>query len=101
MTRGFKRAVVNIPCPYEENHEWMVSLIREEMEIAGEEIEGIEETPQVMSIISFESNSVMVQIAVACPVGEHWRIERDIRSRVKARFDREGIIMPHYTAPKA
>ncbi len=85
LTRGFKRAVVNIPCPYEENHEWMVSLIREEMEIAGEEIEGIEETPQVMSIISFESNSVMVQIAVACPVGEHWRIERDIRSRVKAQ----------------
>lgn len=101
MSRGFKRAVVNIPCPYEGNHEEIVRMIREEMETAGKEIEGIEKTPEVMSIISFESNSVMVQIAVACPVGEHWRIERDIRSRVKARFDREGIIMPHYTAPKA
>ena len=53
-----------------------------------------------MSIVSFENNCVMVQIAAACPVGEHWRIERDIRTRIKARFDREGIIMPHYTAPE-
>lgn len=100
MSRGFKRAVVNIPCPYEANHEEIVKMIREEMEIAGQEIAGIEKTPDVMSIISFESNAVMVQIAVPCPVGEHWRIERDIRSRIKARFDREGIIMPHYTFPQ-
>ena len=53
MSRGFKRAIVNIPCPYEENQERLVAIIREEMEIAGKEIEGIEETPQVMSIVSF------------------------------------------------
>ena len=100
MSRGFKRAVVNIPCPYDGNQEEIVAMIREEMEIAGREIKGIEETPNVMSIISFEPNCVMVQIAVPCPVGEHWRVERDIRTRVKARFDREGIIMPHYTIPK-
>ena len=76
-------------------------MIREEMEIAGREIEGIDGPPEVMSIVSFESNCVMVQVAAACPVGEHWRIERDIRTRIKARFDREGIIMPHYTNPKA
>ena len=99
MSRGFKRALVNIPCPYEENQERLVAMIREEMEIAGREIEGIESTPDVMSIISFENNCVMVQIAAPCPVGEHWRIERDIRRRVKARFDREGIVMPHYTVP--
>ena len=100
MSRGFKRAIVNIPCPYEENHQRIVEILREEMVVAGKEIKGIEKTPEVMSIISFEHNAVMVQIAVACPVGEHWRIERDIRSRVKARFDQEGIIMPHYTFPK-
>jgi small conductance mechanosensitive channel len=100
MSRGFKRAVVNVPCPYDWVHEDLVAIIREEMEIAGEEIEGINEPPEVMSIVSFENNCVMVQIAAACPVGEHWRIERDIRTRIKARFDREGIIMPHYTAPE-
>ena len=100
MSRGFKRAIVIIPCPYEANQEHIVEMIREEMDIAAKEIEGIESVPEVMSIVAFESNSVTVQIAVACPVGEHWRIERDLRSRVKARFDREGIIMPHYAGPK-
>ena len=99
MSRGFKRAVVNIPCPYDWVHEDLVAIIREEMEIAGQEIEGIDGAPEVMSIVSFENNSVMVQVAAACPVGEHWRIERDIRSRIKARFDREGIMMPHYSRP--
>ena len=100
MSRGFKRAVVNIPCPYEENQERLVAMIREEMAIAAEEIEGIETVPDVMSIVSFEPNSVTLQIAVPCPVGQHWRVERELRSRVKARFDREGIVMPHYSFPK-
>lgn len=100
MSRGFKRAVVNVPCPYEENQERLVAMVKEEMEIAAKEIEGITSVPDVMSIVSFDSNAVILQIAVPCPVGQHWRVERDIRSRVKARFDREGILMPHYTAPK-
>ena len=97
MSRGFKRAVVSVPCPYEENQERIVAMIREEMEIAAKEIQGIDTVPDVMSIVSFEPNACTLQIAVPCPVGEHWRIERDIRSRVKARFDREGIVIPHYT----
>ena len=75
-------------------------MIREEMALAADEVSGITTVPDVMSIVSFESNAVMVQIAVPCPIGEHWRIERELRSRVKARFDREGIIMPHYVLPK-
>lgn len=100
MSRGFKRAVVNIPCPYEESQERIVAMLKEEMEIAAKEIEGITTVPDVMSIVSFEPNSVNLQIAVPCPVGQHWRVERDIRTRVKARFDREGIVMPHYQFPK-
>ena len=100
MSRSFKRAIVNVPCPYEENQERLVEMVKEEMEIAAKEIQGISTVPDVMSIVSFDTHAVMLQIAVQCPVGEHWRIERDIRTRVKARFDREGIVMPHYTLPK-
>ena len=100
MSRGFKRAIVNVPCPYEENQERLVAMVKEEMEIAAKEIDGITSVPDVMSIVSFEPNAATLQIAVPCPVGQHWRVERDIRSRVKARFDKEGIIMPHYTIPK-
>ena len=62
MSRGYKRAIVDIRCPYEAD----------------------------------QGHIVVVRIAAQCPIGEHWRIERDLRTRVKARFDSEGIVMPHY-----
>ena len=101
MSRGFKRAIVNVPCPYEENQQRLVDMVKEEMEIAAREVDGIDEVPDVMSIVAFDKNSVRLQVAVVCPVGQHWRIEREIRSRIKARFDREGIVMPHYSVPEA
>lgn len=101
MSRGFKRAIVNVPCPYEESQERLVSMVKEEMEIAAKEVEGIRTVPDVMSIVAFDKNSVRLQVAVVCPVGEHWRIEREIRTRIKARFDKEGIVMPHYSVPEA
>ena len=101
MSRGFKRAIVNVPCPYEESQERIVDMIKEEMEKAAQEVDGINETPAVMSIVAFDKNAVRLQVAVPCPIGEHWRIEREIRSRIKARFDREGIVMPHYSFPES
>jgi small conductance mechanosensitive channel len=74
----------------------VVKILEDEMEKASEEIDGLTSVPEVMSILSFDVDAVMVRIAVQCPVGQHWRIERDLRTRVKARFDREGIQMPHY-----
>lgn len=99
MSRGFKRAIVDIRCPYEANQQHLVDIITEEMARAGKEIDGLTEAPEVMSILSFDTDAVVVRVAVQCPVGEHWRIERDIRTRIKARFDAEGIIMPHYQKP--
>ena len=100
MSRSFKRAIVKIPCPYEENHERMVAMIKEEMEIAAREVPEITAVPDVMSIVSFETHAVMVHVAVPCQVGMHWQIEREIRTRIKARFDREGIMMPHFSLPE-
>ncbi len=96
MSRDFKRAIVDIRCPYEADQAHVVQILEEEMEKASEEIDGLTSIPEVMSILSFDTDAVVVRIAVQCPVGEHWRVERDLRTRVKARFDREGIEMPHY-----
>ena len=96
MSRDFKRAIVDIRCPYEADQAHIVQILEEEMEKASEEIDGLTSIPEVMSILSFDTDAVVVRIAVQCPVGQHWRIERDLRTRVKARFDQEGIEMPHY-----
>lgn len=96
MSRDFKRAVVDVRCPYEADQARIIAIIEEEMEKAGREIEGIDGKPEVMSIMSFDTDAVVVRVAARCPVGDNWRIERDLRSRIKARFDQEGIEMPHY-----
>ena len=95
MSRNFRRAIVDVRCPYEADMGQVVEILRDEMEVAGREIEGLTGAPEVMSILSFDTDAVVVRLAAQCPVGEHWRIERDLRSRVKARFDKEGIEMPH------
>ena len=99
MSRGFKRAIVDVRCPYEEDQARIVKILEEEMEIAGKEIVGLSAPPDVLSILSFETDCVLVRLAAQCPIGEHWRIERELRTRVKARFDKEGIVMPHYQKP--
>ena len=97
MTRDYKYAKVNIRCPYEENQEHLVEIITDEMEKAGKEIEGLISAPVVQSIVSFDVDAVIVRIMAQCVINEQWRIERDIRARIKNRFDREGIMMPHFS----
>lgn len=99
MSRGYKRAIVDVRCPYEANQAQLVDMLNDEMEKAAAEVPGLLEKPEVMSILAFETDCVLVRIAAQCPIGENWRIERELRSRVKARFDAEGIEMPHYQKP--
>lgn len=99
MSRTFKRAIVDIRCPYEVSQKRIVAILQEEMQKAGEEIPQLSEAPEVMSILSFEPDAVIVRLAARCPIGEHWAVERELRTRVKERFDAEGIEMPHYQRP--
>ncbi len=61
------------------------------------QIDGITGKADIMNICAFEPDAMIIRIAVECHVKDHWRIEREIRARIKDRFDAEGIIMPHYS----
>ncbi len=95
MTRTFKRAIVDVRLPYEENLEKLLAILEDEMQKAGEAIAGLTETPEVAGVLAFEADSIIVRLSALCPVKENWRIERELRRRVKNRFDQEGIQMPH------
>lgn len=99
MSRSFKRAIVDIRCPYNVSREYLVAILTEEMEKAAKEVEGLSAPPDVMSILAFERDAMVIRLSAQCPVKENWRIERELRSRVKDRFDAEGIEMPHYQRP--
>lgn len=96
MSINLKRAIVDIRCPYEEDRNRLFNVISDEMETAVREIEGISGNAVIMNICAFEPDAMIFRIAVECQVKDHWRIEREIRARIKDRFDAEGIIMSHW-----
>lgn len=95
MTRSYKRAIVDIRLPYEERLDRLLAILTDEMEKAGAVISELSEVPQVLGILAYESDAIIVRIAAMCTVKENWGIERELRRRVKERFDEEGIQMPH------
>lgn len=99
MSRTFQKALVDVRCPYEVPLNRLQEILTDEMQKAGEEIDGLEQAPEVLSVLSFEKDCLIIRLAAPCPVKENWRIEREIRTRVKNRFDAEGIVMPHWVNP--
>ena len=102
MTRAYQKAVVDVRCPYEESVDRLVLILRDEMEKCWSEIDGLSEPPDVLGVISFDVDAMIVRVLSSCAIKENWRIERELRRRIKERFDREGIRMPHVDKlPKA
>ncbi|MEG0742854.1 MAG: mechanosensitive ion channel family protein [Clostridia bacterium] len=95
MTRNFKRALVDIPVPYEAHLDQVLAILRDEMARVPDCVPGVTDVPEVQGVLSFDSLCIRIRIVVDCPVKENWRIERELRKRVKDRFDQEGIQMPH------
>ncbi len=95
MTRAYKRAIVDVRLPYEEKLDRLLAVLEDEMHRAGETVNGLSEIPQVLGILSYDPDAIIVRIAATCTVKENWGIERELRRRIKERFDAEGIQMPH------
>ena len=95
MTRSYKRAIIDVRLPYEEKLDRLLGILTDEMAKAGEDVPGLSETPQVLGVLSYESDAIIVRIAAMCSVKENWNIERELRKRVKERFDAEKVQMPH------
>ena len=95
MTRSYKRAIVDVRLPYDEKLDTLLNILTDEMGKAATDLPGLSETPQVLGVLSFESDAIIVRIAAMCSVKENWGIERELRKRIKERFDLEGIQMPH------
>lgn len=95
MSRDFKRAVVPVRLNYEEDLEEMLSILRDEMGECRKVIPGLREAPRVDGVTDMAGDCITVQISALCDPGAQVDIARALRLRIKARFDREGILFPH------
>lgn len=52
------------------------------------------EEPEVWGVQNLAPEAVVVRVTLKTAPMQQWNVAREMRERVKARFDREGIVMP-------
>ena len=52
------------------------------------------EEPSVWGVQSLGPDAVIVRVALKTAPMEQWNVAREMRERIKSRFDHEGIVMP-------
>jgi moderate conductance mechanosensitive channel len=96
-SQGWSTAVVDVAVAYNEDIPRVQSIIREVADAMAEDEtwnEKFVDDPVVAGVESVTSSSVTIRVVVKCSVNEHFGVQRELRERIKAAFDREGIRVP-------
>lgn len=97
MSQNWARAVLDIRVAYDED------LVRAQQvlhEVArdmwqDEDYRGvIIEEPEVWGVQDLTADGVLIRVALKTAPIEQWGVARELRARIKARFDHEGIEIP-------
>ncbi|MCU1592087.1 MAG: MscS Mechanosensitive ion channel [Frankiales bacterium] len=95
-SQGWARAVLDIPVAWDSE----VSRVRDVMKAAADEVwhddawsDKITEEPEVWGVEELGSSGIVVRLAVKTAPLQQWAVARELRERVKAAFDREGILI--------
>ena len=97
LAKEWSRAVVNVGVAYKEDLDRVVSVLN----TVGQELsrdpifgQGILEPPQVLGVENFGESQVTLRIVTKTRPLKQWETARELRRRIKAAFDSEGIEMP-------
>ncbi len=97
MSQNWARTVLDISVAY---HEDLARVRRILEEVAhdlweDEDFKGrVIEEPSVWGVQDLAADGVTVRVALKTAPLEQWAVAREMRQRIKARFDHEGIEMP-------
>lgn len=97
MSQGWSRSVLDIGFGYSEDVARVKRTIHEVAHDMAEDPEWSElflEQPQVLGLEELAADAVVLRLSVMTKPGEQWAVSRELRERLKARFDEEGIEIP-------
>lgn len=97
MTIGWSAAVLDIPVSYKEDINKVTEVIRQvtnELVEDDQFKENIISEPEILGVDSFGENAVMIKLRVKTIPLQQWGIAREIRKRLKERFQQENIVIP-------
>lgn len=96
-TRGWSRAVLDIGVAYREDVDRVIEVMRD---IAREFWQDPQwkdyliEEPAVWGVEALADSSVNLRLVATTRPGAQWNVSRELRRRIKRRFDEEGIEIP-------
>lgn len=97
QSQGWARAVLDIAVAYREDIPRVQALLTQvghDLHADPEWAPLIMEEPEVWGVEALSADSVVVRIVVKTVPLEQWTVARELRRRIKAAFDAEGIEIP-------
>ncbi|MBM3801835.1 MAG: mechanosensitive ion channel family protein [Acidimicrobiia bacterium] len=97
LAKEWSRAVVNVGVAYQEDLDRVVSVLNEVgLGLQRDPVFGpsLLEAPQVLGVESFGDSQITVRVMAKTRPLKQWEAARELRKRIKAAFDREGIEIP-------
>ncbi|HUE96640.1 MAG TPA: mechanosensitive ion channel domain-containing protein [Longimicrobiaceae bacterium] len=97
LTRAFSRAVLEIGVAYKEDTDRVMEVMREIGRGLWQDPDWqplLIEEPAVPGIESFGDSSVNIRMMATTLPLKQWEVARELRRRIKRRFDEEGIEIP-------
>jgi small conductance mechanosensitive channel len=97
MSQNWARTVLDIRVGYDEDLDRVRALLGEIAHDLWEEEKGnqdILEEPEVWGVQALDPESVVVRLVLKTAPMQQWGVARELRERIKERFDAEGIEIP-------
>ncbi len=98
MTRGWSRVNLNVSVAYDQD----LDRARAILDHVGEELAAdpewsglIIEAPRVLRVDAFEESGIALKILAKTKPVKQWEVAGELRRRIKAAFDAEGIEIPY------
>jgi moderate conductance mechanosensitive channel len=97
LTKSWSRAVLNIGVAYREDVDRVIDVLRDlvrEFHADPEWGALLLEEPQVPGVESLGDSAVVIRVSAKTLPLKQWDVARELRRRIKKRFDHEGIEIP-------
>lgn len=97
LTKAWSRSVLDISVAYKEDVDRVIAVLKEEGELILQDPtwgELLLDPPEVLGIDNFADSGVVIRMVSKTLPLKQWEVGRELRRRIKKRFDAEGIEIP-------
>jgi len=97
----WSRALLDLEITHASDVALAAEIVKREADVVWRASDHVLEEPELWGIEDLGPTGVKLRLVVKTSPSEQWAVARELRARIKAAFDREGIEIPVFTAPPA